>query len=366
MKKKSRHRRKTHTKQFHTIKNARPDLGQPPGTPVYVGEEQQIPSRLTLISYTKDSCDFREIPVENISLLDERDKIHWLNIDGLSDVELLQRVAEHFGIHQLTLEDIMNTEQRPKVEVYDDYIFVAMKMIQFSDSGALDFEQVSFILKDNFVITFQEKVGDVFNPVRERIKTGYGRVRRGNEDYLFYGLLDVMVDYYFFVLEKIGDSIEELEGRAATETNQNFILEIQDLKKDILLVRKSVWPVREIMYVLIRDESPILDRSIAPYLRDLYDHTVQVMDTVETYRDMVSSVMEVNLSILSNKTNEVMKLLTIISTIFIPLTFIVGVYGMNFTYMPELSWRYGYAVVWAIMIAIVVGMVIYFKRKKWL
>lgn len=366
MRKKNRHRKKTRIKPFAAVRNTRPDLGQPPGTPVYVGEEEQKPSRLTIISYTKDSCDFREIGLDEISILDDRDKIHWLNIDGLSDVELLQRVAEHFGIHQLTLEDIMNTEQRPKVEVYDDYIFVAMKMIQFTESGVLDFEQVSFVLKDNFVITFQEKIGDVFNPVRERIKTGYGRVRKGNEDYLFYGLLDVMVDYYFYVLEKMGDSLEELEERAATETNRVFILEIQNLKKDLLLIRKSVWPVREIMNVLIRDESPILDRSISPYLRDLYDHTVQVMDTVETYRDMVSSVMEVNISMLSNKTNEVMKLLTIISTIFIPLTFIVGLYGMNFKYMPEISWRYGYVMAWVVMIVIVGVMIVYFKRKKWM
>ena len=280
---------------------------------------------------------------------------------------LFQEVGNHFGIHPLTLEDILNTGQRPKAELFPEYVYFVLKMIRYDEETySLDTEQVSFILGRNFIITFQERPGDVMDALRDRIAQGKGRVRKRGADYLFYAIVDIIIDYYFVSLEKLSDNIEALEVKLLEEPDAASAAELHRIKRELLFLRKSVWPVREQIMSLLREEHPFITTDTVPYFRDLYDHIIQVIDTVEVFRDMLSGLLDIYLSGISNRTNDVMRVLTIIATIFIPLTFVAGIYGMNFDYMPELHFAMGYPVVLIVCGVIAVAMVTFFKRKGWL
>jgi magnesium transporter len=292
----------------------------------------------------------------------------WIDVDGLHDVEMLGELGECFGLHPLVVEDILNTEQRPKLDDYGEYIFVVLKSLYHVDeeSGEPAIEQTSLVLGPNYVLSFQEREGDEFDPIRDRIRANKGRVRKASVDYLAYAPIDLIVDQYFVVLERFGDRIESLEEELVADPTTETLQVIHHLKRELIFLRKSVWPLREVIGALERAESTLIHESTDLYLRDAYDHTIQVIDAVETFRDMLSGMLDIYLSSVSNRMNEVMKVLTIIATVFIPLTFIAGLYGMNFKSMPELNWPWAYPLVWGIMIIIAASMVIYFRRKRWL
>ena len=293
--------------------------------------------------------------------------VTWINIDGLHSIETIEKIGKHFELHPLILEDILNTGQRPKCEDYEKCLFMVLKMLRYNDEdNSVRSEQVSLVLGQNFVISFQEAVGDVFEQVRDRIRNAKGRIRKMAADYLAYTLIDSIVDNYFLILERIGEQIESMEEELIAKPSDKTVRMIHSLKRELIFLRKSVWPLRELINSLQKTESSLITDSTEPYLRDVYDHTIQVIDTIESFRDMVSGMLDIYLSSISNQMNAVMKVLTIIATIFIPLTFIAGIYGMNFKYMPELEWRWGYGLVLLVMIAIAVIMLIYFRRKKWL
>ena len=350
------------------IKKRSKKAGLPPGTLVHIGEQKAEKTRITIIDY--DDAHFQEEEtktVEECFPFKDKPTVTWINVDGIHQVEVLEQLGDCFGLHPLVLEDILNTDQRPKVEDFSDYLFVVLKTFSYNDqSDELEPEQVSLILGPTFVISFQEREADVFNPIRERIKSNKGRIRRMGADYLAYTLLDSIVDNYFIVLEQVGEEVEFLEEELVTNPTPETLQTIHSLKRDMIFLRKSVWPLREIIGGLERGESSLIRESTEIYLRDVYDHTIQVIDTIETFRDMISGMLDIYLSSVSNRMNEVMKVLTIIATIFIPLTLIAGLYGMNFQYMPELEWRWGYPMVWLVMLAIGALMLVYFRRKKWL
>ena len=321
-----------------------------------------------MINY--DSTNFQERPVNTIeeafSFKDEA-SVTWLNIDGVHKPEIIEQVGTHFGLHPLVLEDIANTGQRPKMEDFDDYIYVVLKMLRFdAKENETKAEQVSIILGRDFVISFQEREGDVFDTVRERLRNNKGRIRKMGADYLTYALIDAIVDHYFVILENLGETIEDIEDKLVTNPSRETLRTIHDLKREMIFLRKSVWPLREVISRLERSESALINKSTCVYLRDVYDHTIQVMDAMETFRDMLSGMLDIYLSSVSNRMNEVMKVLTVIATIFIPLTFLAGIYGMNFRYMPELEQAWSYPVVLTVMFIIAIMMVFYFRRKKWI
>ncbi len=353
---------------FNLRKRAAKKTGLPPGTPVYVGERKDEKVRISVLDYDEVQCQEKEIKdVEECFLFKDTSTVTWINVDGIHQVDIIQKIGKHFGLHPLIQEDIVNTEQRPKMEDFGSYIYIALKMI-YHDQNNSEFriEQVSLILGENFVISFQEREGDIFNYVRERIRKGKGRIRKMKADYLAYSLLDAVVDNYFFILEKTGEQIEQLEERVVSQPKPETMQEIHKLKRMMIFLRRSVWPLREVISNLERGESSLIQETCRIYLRDVYDHTIQVIDSVETFRDMLSGMHDTYLSSISNRMNEIMKVLTIIATIFIPLTFIAGIYGMNFRLMPELEWKWGYFAVWIVMIAVAALMVVFFRRKKWL
>jgi magnesium transporter len=349
------------------IKRISEKAGFPPGTLVHVGEKKVEKTRITVLDY--DELHLQEEELETIAEclpVKDRPAVRWINVDGLHQAEILETIGDCFGIHPLVLEDILNTGQRPKVEDFGDYIYIVLKMLYSEDNGEIAEEQLSLVLGPTFVISFQEREGDVFDPVRERIRNGRGRIRKMGSDYLAYALIDSVVDNYFIVLEKLGEEIEFLEEELVTNPTTETLQVIHNLKRELVFLRRSVWPLRESISGLERGASALIQESTGVFLRDVYDHTIQVIDTVEIFRDIVSGMLDIYLSSVSNRMNEVMKVLTIIATIFIPLTLIVGIYGMNFQYMPELQWRWGYPMVWLVMLAIVALMAVYFRRKGWL
>jgi magnesium transporter len=280
---------------------------------------------------------------------------------------MIEKLGSFFHVHPLILEDVLSVNQRPKMEDAGDILYIVLRMLQFDDEKReIISEQVSLILGKNFLFTFQEKAGDVFEPVRDRLRQYKGRIRTMGADYLAYALLDAIVDNYFLVLEKLGDQIENLEELLVNNPTEETLITIHKLKREMIFLRKSVWPLRETISGLERSESPLIQKSTGIYLRDVYDHTIQVIDTVESFRDMVSGMLDIYLSSVSNRMNEVMKVLTIIATIFIPLTFLAGIYGMNFEFMPELGWKLSYPLVWLFMIGVAILMIFYFRRKRWL
>ena len=339
--------------------------GAPPGTVVYFGEEQTDKVKITLIEYNE--TEFIEKDFYDISqCIDEVDPtlVKWINVDGIHDVAMIEKIGKHFNIHPLTLEDIVNTNQRPKFEDYDNYVVSIMKMIYYDEE--LHSEQLSVVLLEGLVISFQEvHGGDAFDLIRTRIRQGKGRIRKMGADYLAYALVDAVVDCYFGILEKIGDRIELLEEELIEEPTKETMQQLHQMKREMIFVRKAVWPMRELINNMERSETELIKPSTDIYLRDVHDHTIRVIDTVETYRDLLSGMMDIYLSSVSNKMNEVMKVLTIITTIFVPVTFIAGVYGMNFDYMPELRWKWGYPAVWVVMLTMIISLLVYFKKKKW-
>ena len=350
------------------MKKASRTIGLPPGTPVHIGDWKTEKVRITVLDY--DEARFEEKEVERPEeCFPFRDKpsVTWINIDGLHDLEIIEKIGAHFNLHPLNVEGIANTEQRPKSEDLVDYLFIVLKML-YLEEGNDDVvaEQVSLVLGSNFVISFQERQGDVFEQIRDRIRNAKGRIRKMGSDYLGYSLIDAIVDNYFVVLEKLSGKVELLEEELLPNPKPETLPAIQGLKRALISLRKSVWPLREVVSALERGESPLIKKTTRPYLRDVYDHTIQVIDTTEALRDMVAGILDIYLSGLSNRMNEVMKVLTIIATIFIPLTFIAGIYGMNFQYMPELKWRYSYAVVWIVMGIVGLSMLVYFRKKRWL
>ena len=351
------------------IKKRSKKAGLPPGTLVHIGEKKAGEPIITLIDYDEANFQEREVrAVEECFSFREKPTVTWINVEGVHKVEVVEKLGNCFGLHPLVLEDILNTDQRPKMEIYGDYIYIVLKMLYGGDvNHPIEAEQVSLILGSNFVISFQEgKEGDVFDPARERIRSGKGLIRTMGSDYLAYSLIDMIVDSYFLILERLGEKIELLEEALVAHPTATTLQEIRKFKTGMIFVRRVVWPLRELVSGLRRKESPLIKETTEIYLRDVYDHTVQVMDTVELYREMLSGMLDIYLSSVSNQLNSVMKVLTIIATIFMPLTFIAGMYGMNFKYMPELEWRWGYPVIWLIIVIIGISMLIYFKKKKWL
>lgn len=349
------------------IKKRSKKTGLPPGTLVHVGEKKIERVKIKIIDYSESTL--QEMEAENAEEcfpFKDKSTVTWLNITGVHQTDVIEKIGGLFEIHPLVMEDIVNTNQRPKIEAFDDYLFLVLKMLYCDNNNTeIRDEQVSLILGHNFVISFQEREGDVFNSVRGRIRNGKGKIKKSGSDYLVYSLVDAIVDNYFIILEKIGDKIEEL-GEAVENPDPHTLSRVHKLKWELLFLRKSVWPLRDVVSFLQRDESKLIKKPTKLYIRDVYDHTIQVIDSVETFRDMVSGMIDVYLSSVSNRMNEIMKVLTIFAVIFIPLTFIVGIYGMNFEYMPELKWRWGYRFIWLVIITVGGSMFIYFKRKRWI
>jgi magnesium transporter len=339
-----------------------------PGTLVHVGEQKIDQARISLFNYDEDRLEEKELKrIEESFTYKDTPPVTWINIDGLHDVKLIEKVGTRFEMHVLTMEDIVNTGQRPKVEDFEDYIYFVFKMLKFDETTShITSEQVSLILGPHYLISFQETEGDVFNFVRERIRKGRVRIRKSGPDYLAYALIDAVVDHYFLILEKMGEKIEYFEERLHAQPTPEILQTIYDLKRELIYFRKQVWPIREVLNTWQKIESPLVQEANRVFISDVYDHTIQVIDTIESFRDIISGMMDLYLSTVSNKMNEVMKVLTIIATIFIPLTFVAGIYGMNFKFMPELEWKWSYLVLWVLLIVIFCGMIFYFRRKKWL
>lgn len=342
------------------------NIGIPPGTLVYTGEERNEPVKITLIEFNEtEYFEDEYYNLEDCISHVKPNMVKWINVGGIHKPDLVEEIGKIYNIHPLTLEDIVHINQRPKFEDYDHYVIAMMKMINYSSQ--VDSEQLAIILLDRTVISFQEpQGGDAFDIIRNRLRTSKGRVRKLGADYLAYALMDAVVDCYFTCIEKIGDKVEVIEEDIINDTDKKSLLELYHLKREMIYLRKQVWPLRDLINNMIRSETNLINPSTDIYLRDLSDHVTRIIDTVETYRDLLSGIMDIYLSTNANRMNEVMKVLTIMSSIFIPVTFIVGVYGMNFENMPELKTQNGYYLVWGIMLAIIVGLLFYFKKKKWM
>ena len=347
----------------------RKKAGSAPGTVVFVGDQKTEKSSTSALQYGPDLLLEGDVTAGTLSVSrQEMKNVAWLDVVGVHDTGLLESIGNHFSIHPLTLEDIANTGQRPKVEEFETYLYMVLKMMDYDVvERKIQSEQVSLVLGPDFLITFQEKPGDVFEPVRERIRRGKGKIRGRGADYLAYALLDTIVDHYYTILERIGDDIETLEEELiANESNKTTLNDVHRLRREVLFLRREIWPLREMVSKLGKGDFELIQPSTHLFLTDVHDHVIQILDTIESYRDMLASLLDLYLSTISNRMNEVMKVLTMIATIFIPITFVAGLYGMNFEHMPELHWRWGYLGVWGIFVFIAVAMVLYFKKKRWI
>ncbi|WP_010182354.1 magnesium/cobalt transporter CorA [Aquimarina agarilytica] len=342
-------------------------VGLAPGTIIYTGNKTNADTFIEVFDYTKSSYVCNEFStIDNCYDYKHTDSTTWININGLNTTETIQKIGTHYQLHPLILEDITSIHQRPKIDEYDDYIFAVFKMLYYNDNNELKVEHISFVLGSNYVLSFQEADGDVFDNIRNRITQNKGIIRSNGADYLLYSLMDAIVDNYFLIIETLGEKIENIEENLFDNPDKASVQEIQQLKREALKIRRSIFPLREVVNKLDKTTTSLIQDKTRNYIRDLYDHTIQVIETIEIYRDMLWGLMDMYMTATSNKMNEVMKVLTIIATIFIPLTFISGIYGMNFEYIPELKYKYGYQTLWVIMITIFIGLLIYFKKKKWL
>ena len=343
-------------------------IGQVPGTLVYTGKKSDKDFQVECFDYTKD--DIEEtilLNIEDAVNYKDTDSVTWINVDGLQHTDKIEDIGKQYDLHPLVLEDIVNTTQRPKIDEYEDYLFVVLKMLYYDVNEEIVIEQVSFVLGKNYVLTFQEAEGDVFGTIRERLRYANGRIRGLKSDYLLYALIDAVVDNYFSIIETLGNKIEDLETELFTgHAREDVNIEVQQLKREILKVRRAIFPLREIINRIEKGDHPLIYKRTITYYRDIYDHLIQVSENIDIYREMIWSLMDMYMTTISNKMNEVMKVLTIMSSIFIPLSFLAGLYGMNFEYIPELKYRYGYFVLLGVMFTIFIGLLIYFKRKNWL
>ena len=348
------------------MKNHKQNL--PPGTVVYTGTKSKKDLILEVFDYNITDLENRRLEsIEESFSFEKEDRVTWINLNGLNHTEEIEKLCKHFEIHPLTQEDLVSVRQRPKVEDFDEYMMVVAKMLYFDAEHNLTSEHISFILGPDYLLTFQESSVDVFNPVRDRLIHSKGRVRQKGADYLMYVLLDLIIDNYFSIIEDIGERIEKLEDQLFDSASDDDIAEnILELKKEILRIRKAIYPVREVVNKLDKSESKLIDDRTGIYLQDLYDHIIQITESVDIHRELIWGLMDMHMTTISNKMNEVMKVLTIIATIFIPLTFIAGIYGMNFDNIPELHYKYSYFILWGVMIVLFGVMIYFFKRKKWL
>ena len=349
-------------------KRKRKPAGSSPGSVVYVGSERTASVSITRIRYSPEGAE-APVVVSPSECRPEpgRPGVTWYTVDGVHNVEILKTLGENFGLHPLVVEDIGNTTQRPKLEGFDGYYFLAAKMITYdSKASKVKTEHISIVYGVGFVVLFLQDPEDLFSPIRQRIESGKGRIRKHGSDYLVYAIVDAIVDYYFHVLEEVGERLEKLEDEVVIRPSVQTLRAIHDMKRELIALRRSIWPMREVVNAMARDESSFVTSEVKIFLRDLYDHTVHVIDSVETMRDIITGTLDIYLSSVSNRLNEVMKVLTVMSSIFIPLTFIVGVYGMNFHYMPELEWHWGYPAVWVAMLVISATLLSIFKRKRWM
>lgn len=340
-------------------------VGLPPGTLVHIGKDRIEAVGIKVVEYGPEGVSERELTsIEACPPLKEAPFVTWIDIDGIHRIDIIRKIGDRFNLHPLFLEDIATSGQYPKLEDFGDYLFITLKMLDYEPGGQIGAEQVSLVLGPNYVLTFQEKAGDIFKPIRKRI-AGNSHFRQGGADYLAYAVLDLIVDRYFPVLEKLGDAIEDKEEELVANPVSGTLSSIQRLKKELLFLRKSVWPLRDVVSSLSKGGTPLIRDANRIYLRDVHDHTVQIIDTIETLREIIYGMFDIYLSSMSNRMNEIMKVLTVFATIFIPLTFLVGVYGMNFKFMPELEWKWSYPLLWIFMIAAAVGMLRYFRRRRW-
>lgn len=352
---------------MHQGRGMRKKIGLPPGSLLYTGEPTMESIVLRGIDYTTTAFDeIERATVDDLLKLKETPAMSWIQVIGLHDVRVVERIGTCFGIHPLVMEDILEAHHRPKLEDYGDYLYVILRAFPPGGEDYDRTEQISLIIGKNYVLTFQEHGEGLFDALRTRLREGKGRLRSQGADYLAYAMLDTVVDNYFNVMEAMGERIEALEDQLVLAANRDTLQEIHRLKHAILLLRKAVWPLRDMLGALSRGESELIREATLIYLRDVYDHTIQVIDTLETYRDILSGMLDIYLSSLSNRMNQIMKVLTVISTLFIPLTFIVGVYGMNFKHMPELELPWAYPALWGVMISLALGMLALFRRQKWL
>jgi magnesium transporter len=348
-------------------KHAHHKLAKPPGFLLYTGENVDAKFSLDVMQINHDSnlLEEKQKPLEYLHQLDLNKRTTWINVNGLADVSKIAEIGKLFAIHPLTQEDIVNVNSRPNFDEYPDYLFIEMKMLYYKEQK-LVVEHLSFLLKENLLLSFQEIPEDVLEPVRVRIREGKGRIRTAGADYLLYALVDAVVDHYFLVFETFGDKIEDLENKIFENPDDEISLEIQGLKREVYKIRKALFPMREMINRLERTENALIQKETKMFIRDVHNHAIQLIETVENYRDMTMGLMDLYMTSISNKMNNVMKVLTIIATIFIPLTFIAGVYGMNFEYMPELKYKYSYFILWGVMVLTFAVMLLLFKRRKWL
>lgn len=341
-----------------------PPVGAPPGTLMFPAE--RLPASVRVTIYGPDAVEERDgAGVEAIPAHFPEDRVVWIDVCGLGDEAVLRHLAEIFDIHPLALEDVVNVPQRPKAEAYDQQHLVITRMAR-ANAGDIEVEQVSLFIGSRYLLTIQERQGDAFDPVRVRIRAGKGLIRRSGPDYLAYALIDAVLDGYYPVLEQLGDRLQAIEERILNEVRPSSQRSIHRIRRDLLVLRRAVWPQREAVGALVREETPLITPQVRQYLRDCLDHAVQILDVIDTYRELASSLMDTHLSTMGQRSNEVMKMLTIMASIFIPLTFLAGLYGMNFDYLPELHYRWAYPVLLGLMGLVVVGMLIYFRRRNWL
>lgn len=354
---------------FSDIRKRAKKAGQPPGTAIYTGDKTQQASHLTVIHYTaKDLTEKSGTRLSECFTTQPQTGVTWTHVSGLSDTDTIKTLAEQYHLHPLTVEDILNVEQRPKIEEFEGYYFITLKALSWdSKLNTFSAEQLSIVFGKDFILSFQEHGANIFAPIIERLRmSGTQRIRQQGSDYLAYRLIDSIIDQYFVVLEGLSDQIEKIENLIIASPIPKNARTLYRLKRQILMLRKAIWPTREALSHLLQDESKLISSFTHVYLRDVYDHAVQAIDTIETFRDMLGGILDIYLSSLTTRMNEIMKVLTIIATIFIPITFIASLYGMNFQHMPELHWHLGYPLVLGVMLAVVIFMLLYFKRKKWI